>query len=135
MVKQTGKTFNFKRNHLMLKRQPNSKKSVPFNHIFPANLISSSEKKTRVKWSYTNYSQFLGGKLSFPEFLKVMHDHSRVENLPTEVVEAFRAGDTSKKGVISARHLKHLLLRWGEHLSPKEGKSSMATFLSLKNSW
>ncbi|CAH0774695.1 unnamed protein product [Bemisia tabaci] len=66
------------------------------------------------------YFKDKGGKLSFPEFLKVMHDHSRVENLPTEVVEAFRAGDTSKKGVISARHLKHLLLRWGEHLSPKE---------------
>lgn len=63
----------------------------------------------------------LGGKMSFPDFLKVMHSHSRVEDLPREIVDGFRAGDTAKTGSVSASHLKHMLLHWGEQLSAKEG--------------
>ena len=66
-----------------------------------------------------------GGKMSFPEFLKVMHKQSQVEEVPREVVEAFKAGDPHRRGVVSATHLRHLLVHWGEQLSPREGKSSL----------
>uniref|UniRef100_A0A1B6MLF1 Myosin-2 essential light chain n=1 Tax=Graphocephala atropunctata TaxID=36148 RepID=A0A1B6MLF1_9HEMI len=66
------------------------------------------------------YLKEKGGKMSFPDFLKVMHGHSRAENLPKEVVDAFRAADPGKKGVIPASQLRHMLLHWGEQLSTKE---------------
>ena len=64
---------------------------------------------------------FTGGKIAFPEFLKIMHAHSQVEKLPNEVIDAFKASDSKKSGQISAKHLRHLLLNWGEQLSGKEG--------------
>lgn len=51
-----------------------------------------------------------------------MHTHSQVEKLPKEVVDAFKASDTGKNGLITAKHLRHLLLNWGEQLSGKEGE-------------
>lgn len=50
-----------------------------------------------------------------------MHTHSQVEKLPAEVIDAFKASDEKKNGLISAKHLRHLLLNWGEQLSNKEG--------------
>lgn len=50
-----------------------------------------------------------------------MHSHSQVEKLPREVIDAFKASDTKKNGLISAQHLRHLLLNWGEQLSSREG--------------
>ncbi|RZF44951.1 hypothetical protein LSTR_LSTR001912 [Laodelphax striatellus] len=67
-----------------------------------------------------SYLKEKGGKMSFPDFLKVMHTHSRAEEIPKEVVEAFRAADREKRGVIAASHLRHMLLHWGEQLSLKE---------------
>jgi Ca2+-binding protein (EF-Hand superfamily) len=63
-----------------------------------------------------------GGKLSFPDFLKVMHTHSKAEDIPKEVVDAFKAADTTKSGTVPAKYLKHVLVNWGEGLSSKEGK-------------
>ena len=60
--------------------------------------------------------------MSFADFLEVMHLQTRAEDLPKEVIEAFRASDTSHTGTIPAVHLAHMLLRWGEQLSSKEGK-------------
>ncbi|KAK6626363.1 hypothetical protein RUM43_006674 [Polyplax serrata] len=60
------------------------------------------------------------GKMSFADFLDVMHAHSQAEVLPKEVIEAFVAGDLDKKKTISARYLRHMLLHWGEKLSQKE---------------
>lgn len=62
-----------------------------------------------------------GGKMSFADFLEAMHLQTTAENLPKEVIDAFQAGDTSRSGTIPARHLAHMLLRWGEKLSNKEG--------------
>ena len=59
--------------------------------------------------------------MSFADFLEVMHLQTRAEELPKEVIEAFRAADTSRTGTIPARQLAHMLLRWGEKLSSKEG--------------
>lgn len=58
--------------------------------------------------------------MSFADFLEVIHQHSRVENLPEEVIEAFKAGDKSGRGTIPARQLRHLLQNWGEGLSFRE---------------
>lgn len=58
--------------------------------------------------------------MSFADFLEVMHVHSRAEDLPREIVNAFKAADTEGKGVITAKHLRHLLQNWGECLSAKE---------------
>lgn len=58
--------------------------------------------------------------MSFADFLEVMHVHSRAEDLPREIVNAFKAADGEGKGVISAKHLRHLLQNWGERLSVKE---------------
>lgn len=51
-----------------------------------------------------------------------MHNHCRVEKLPQEILEAFKASDRQHNGTIDSKHLKHLLQGWGEHLSRKEGK-------------
>lgn len=68
----------------------------------------------------TMYLKKKNGRLSFADFLEVMHQHSNVEKLPDEVLAAFRAGDLDKKRTISARHLRHLLQSWGEGLSQRE---------------
>lgn len=68
----------------------------------------------------TAYMKKKNGRLSFADFLDVMHQHSNVEKLPDEVQAAFKAGDLEKRGTISARHLRHLLQNWGEGLSQRE---------------
>jgi len=66
------------------------------------------------------YLKDKGGRMSFADFLDIMHIHSRAEDLPREVVDAFKAADPAKKGTVPARQLRHMLLRWGEQLSAKE---------------
>ncbi|KYM88758.1 Calmodulin-like protein 4 [Atta colombica] len=66
------------------------------------------------------YMKDKGGKMSFADFLEVMHLQTRVEDLPKEVIKAFQAADTSRSGTIPARQLAHMLLHWGEQLSSKE---------------
>lgn len=58
--------------------------------------------------------------MSFADFLEVMHVHSRVEDLPKEVIAAFKSADSDGRGVISAKQLRHMLQNWGECLSSKE---------------
>lgn len=58
--------------------------------------------------------------MSFADFLDVMHQHSKVENLPDEVISAFKAADTPGKGTIPAKQLRNLLQHWGEGLSVRE---------------
>lgn len=60
-----------------------------------------------------------GGKLSFADFLDVMHTHSKKERIPNEIEEAFLAWDTRKTGQITTSDLKHILCQWGEKLDPK----------------
>lgn len=68
----------------------------------------------------TTYLKKKSGKMSFADFLDVMHQHSKVENLPDEVVDAFKAADTQSKGTLPAKQLRHLLQNWGEGLSVRE---------------
>lgn len=58
--------------------------------------------------------------MTFADFLEVMHVHSRAEDLPREIVNAFKAADPNGKGVISAKQLRQMLENWGERLSTKE---------------
>lgn len=58
--------------------------------------------------------------MTFADFLDVMHQHSKVENLPDEVVAAFKAADPQGKGTIGAKQLRQLLQNWGEGLSMRE---------------
>ncbi|XP_028135415.1 uncharacterized protein LOC114330287 [Diabrotica virgifera virgifera] len=72
------------------------------------------------KSEMTGYLKQKGGKMSFPDFLEVMYIHSKVENIPKEVVDAFKAADPGNTGKIPAKQLRYLLQNWGECLSPKE---------------
>lgn len=65
----------------------------------------------------------LGGKMSFADFLDSMHSHHQKEKIPDEILEAFKSADPTGKGTIPAKELKHILGRWGEKLSPREGNS------------
>ncbi|XP_064470720.1 calmodulin-like protein 4 isoform X1 [Ornithodoros turicata] len=62
----------------------------------------------------------LGGKISFADFLEIMHSHSEKESIPQEIVDAFRASDRSDSGQISGKELRRILIHWGEKLSPRE---------------
>ncbi len=68
-----------------------------------------------------DYMRDKGGKMSFADFLDVMHTHSKKESVPRELLEAFRNYDKNKRGVIAARDLHHILAKWGEKLSSREG--------------
>jgi Ca2+-binding EF-hand superfamily protein len=61
-----------------------------------------------------------GGKLSFADFLDVMHTHSKKEKIPTELLDAFSAWPNNRNGSIPASDLKHILSEWGEKLDEKE---------------
>lgn len=66
------------------------------------------------------YLKQKNGKMSFADFLDIMHQHSKVEHLPDEIIAAFKSADPKNTGVISARQLRHLLQNWGEGLSNRE---------------
>lgn len=73
------------------------------------------------KTELTAYMKSKNGKMAFADYLDVMHTHSSKENLPKELLDAFKCYDTQKKGVIHAKDLKRILIKWGEQLSHKEG--------------
>jgi hypothetical protein len=51
-----------------------------------------------------------------------MHAHCTKESIPKEFLDGFRSSDLAIKGAIPAKDLWHILVKWGEKLSPKEGK-------------
>ena len=61
------------------------------------------------------------GKISFADFLEIMHTHTVKEKATKDIQAAFRAGDTKGRGVISYKDLRHFLSGWGEKLTAKEG--------------
>ena len=80
----------------------------------------------------TSYLKKKNGKMSFADFLDVMHQHTKVENLPDEVIAAFKAADTMNRGALSAKQLRHLLQNWGEGLSVREVLFFLFLFFYLK---
>jgi len=77
------------------------------------------------------YLKDKGGKLSFADFLDVMHTHSTKEKIPHELLTAFEATDPRRTGLIPTRDLKHALNEWGEKLDPKETESLLRETNSL----
>ena len=69
------------------------------------------------------YMKDKGGKVSFADFLDIMHSHSKKESIPKELLEAFRGMDPQKRGTIPAKDLWHILVKWGEKLSAREGET------------
>ena len=61
--------------------------------------------------------------MAFSDFLDIMHTHSKQENIPKELLDAFKGMDVNRKGTIPARDLWHILAKWGEKISPREGKT------------
>lgn len=49
-----------------------------------------------------------------------------------QVVNAFKAGDVEKNGVIPARQLRNLLQNWGEGLSAREVCSDLFIYSNNK---
>lgn len=45
-----------------------------------------------------NFWFLKGGKLTFADFLDVLHKHSNKEKLPDEIINAFRANDYNRTG-------------------------------------
>ncbi len=68
------------------------------------------------------YMKSKNGKISFADFLEVMHTHTVKEKSAKDIQAAFRASDTRGRGTISYKELRHILSGWGEKLSPREGK-------------
>lgn len=66
--------------------------------------------------------------MTFADFLDTLHKHSQVEKVPDEILDAFKAADTQKKGSIPAKELKHILGKWGEKLSSRESKAFLSYF-------
>lgn len=67
------------------------------------------------------------GKISFSDFLEIMHTHTVKEKSSKDIQAAFRAADTHGRGVISYKELHHILKGWGEKLTAKEGIYSYYT--------
>lgn len=68
----------------------------------------------------TNYLRQMNGRINFAEFLDIVHRHTKIENLPNEVIDAFKADDKTGKGLVKASELRYLLQNWGEVLGARE---------------
>ena len=54
-----------------------------------------------------SYMRDKGGKISFADFLEIMHGHSKKESIPRELLEAFRGMDPQRKGYIPAKVVEY----------------------------
>lgn len=77
------------------------------------------------------YLKSKNGKISFADFLDIMHTHTLKEKSMKDIQAAFKAADTSGRGVISYKELYHILCEWGDRLSPKEGNAFLVNSLSI----
>lgn len=58
--------------------------------------------------------------MDFASFLEAMHDHSKVENVDKELLNAFLAHDEEKKGYVPAGEVRNILMKIGMQLSRGE---------------
>lgn len=63
-------------------------------------------------------------KISFADFLEIMHTHTTKENATKDLKAAFKAADTNGRGTISSKELRQILSGWGERLSTREGSET-----------
>ena len=69
------------------------------------------------------YLKSKNGKISFADFLEVMHTHTKKENSSKDIDAAFMASNPNKSRTIPEKQLRHILENTGERLSSKEGKT------------
>ena len=60
------------------------------------------------------------GQIDFAEFLNILHEHLKVQDTTTEILNAFKAYDSKKTGVIHSKELRSILTTTGEKLSNKD---------------
>ncbi|CAI9727519.1 4 [Octopus vulgaris] len=68
------------------------------------------------------------GKMNFASFLDVLHEHSQLEDVKTEILQAFKTHDIDKKGYVSAKELRHILTNIGDRLTDQEVNSLLREF-------
>merc|ERR1712168_13325 len=66
------------------------------------------------------YMSSKSGRIAFSDFLEIVHTHSKKEDVPAELMRAFNNYDTAKRGMIPAKDLWNILVKWGEKLTPRE---------------
>ncbi|OWF49623.1 calmodulin-like protein 4 [Mizuhopecten yessoensis] len=68
---------------------------------------------------FTTYSKN-SNNIDFASFLEAMHDHSKVENVDKELLNAFVAHDQEKRGYVQASEVRNILMKIGVKLSRGE---------------
>nr|CAG4642877.1 EOG090X0GKM [Evadne anonyx] len=66
------------------------------------------------------YLKSKNGRISFADFLEVMHTHSQKENSSKDIDAAFMASNPNRGRTITEKQLRHILKDTGEKLSTKE---------------
>jgi len=80
-------------------------------------------RSLRTSPTFSEMNQYLkskNGKISFADFLEVMHTHTQKENSSKDIDAAFMASNPNKSRTISEKQLRHILQNTGEKLSAKE---------------
>jgi len=95
-------------------------RSGAVNTLDQLTVIMRSLGMSPTSFEIRQYMKDKNGKIAFADFLDIMHTHSKKENIPKEILEAFRNMDTKRRGTIPARDLWNILVKWGDKLSPKE---------------
>jgi len=92
-------------------------------HIDSLDQLTVIMRSLRTSPTVTEMKQYLkskNGKISFADFLEVMHTHTQKEDSSKDIMAAFVASNPNKNGTISEKELRRLLQRTGEKLSAKE---------------
>nr|CAG4649779.1 EOG090X0GKM [Scapholeberis mucronata]SVE93955.1 EOG090X0GKM [Scapholeberis mucronata] len=83
-------------------------------------VIMRSLRTSPTSHELKSYLKSKNEKIYFADFLEIMHRHTVKEKPSKDIQAAFKAADTTGKGVISYKDLKHYLSGWGERLTNKE---------------
>ena len=70
--------------------------------------------------SFNYYFWIKDGQIDFAEFLNILHEHLKVQNTNIEILNAFKAYDNRKTGIIESKELRSILTTTGEKLTNKD---------------
>nr|CAG4642136.1 EOG090X0GKM [Eurycercus lamellatus] len=92
-------------------------------HIDSVDKLSVIMRSLRTSPTLPELKQYMktkNGKISFADFLEVMHAHTLKEKSAKDILAAFQAADVNGRGSMNYKELRHILSGWGEKLSAKE---------------
>lgn len=72
-------------------------------------------------WKLNYILNVKDGHIDFAEFLNILHTHIQSEHANDDILNAFKAYDSNKKGYLTVKELKSILTMTGEKLSNKDG--------------